>query len=135
MPDKLNYDYLNKLRQEKYSKSRDYDYSVKYLNSAITESQRCISDINSSNIDYTEEKRPELSYLSEQFLNLVETAKDYYDSKAESEKINKEYKRLARILELEESIGNYIRWISNANYTDYNEPLENDFNELINLIK
>ena len=132
---KLNYTYLGKLKQEDYSASKSYYYSIRCLNNSIRKFQCYINDPNTSETNFNEEEAPYLSTLSEQFLDLVENAKDYYDAKAHYEKVHKEYELLSKILDLNQSISDYIRWISNANYTDYNEPLEKDYDELMDIIR
>ncbi|MBR2245593.1 MAG: hypothetical protein IJ880_00970 [Bacilli bacterium] len=89
----IDFDEFQKLKQEEYSARKSYAYSIKCLNNSIAEFQSYLNDFNSSKVEYTEEVFPELSVLSEAFLDLVINTKDYYDAKAEYEQIKEEYDR------------------------------------------
>ena len=89
----IDTDEFQKLKQEKYSACKSYEYSIKCLNNSIAEFQSCLNDFNSSKVEYTEEEFPELSVLSEAFLDLVTNTKDYYDAKAEYEQIKEEMEK------------------------------------------
>jgi len=130
----INWDYVLKLKSERNNACQSFEYAKKWLNNAMNEF-RYIQKQNIPEKEYVEGEGTETTEYVDSFLNLVECTKSYYDAKAEFEKLDAEYKRVSRISELTESIDNYIRWISNANYTDYNEPLRKDFEELKELIK
>ena len=53
----------------------------------------------------------------------------------EFEKIDAEYKRQSKILELKNKINNYIDWTSRSTPNDYTDDLEKSFDELMELIK
>ena len=94
----IDTDEFQKLKQEKYSACKSYEYSIKCLNNSIAEFQSYLNDFNSSKVEYTEEEFPELSVLSEAFLDLVTNTKDYYNAKAEYEQIKEEYDRQCKII-------------------------------------
>ena len=133
----IDYQQFQKLRNARNSAKRKYEYAIRDLNKAMHEFNYAQKqDDTGTHEEPTEDSKLSFTTIAvDGFLNLVEAAKNYYDSKAEYERLDKEYFRQGKIIELVDSIDNYIRWITNANYTDYNESLEKDFDELCNHIQ
>ena len=133
----IDYQQFQQLRNARNSAKRKYEYAIRDLNKAMQEFNYAQKhDEPNPHEEPTEDSQ--LTFNTEAvdgFLMLVEYTKNYYDTKAEYERLDNEYYRQSKILELNDSISNYIRWITNANYTDYNESLQKDYDELTRLIK
>ena len=133
----IDFKEYQKLKNDWYSAKRSYEYAVRYLNQAMKEFNWSHENAEtSSNEDTTEDSKiTETSIAVDGFLNLVVNTKDYYDAKAEFEKLDEEYKRQSKILELKNKINNYIDWTSRSTPNDYTDDLEKSFDELMELIK
>ena len=133
----IDFEKFINLKAERNSAKSKYEYSVRSLNNVMKDFNKYQQDTETSPHEEPSEDskitRPSASVNG--FLTLVVCAKEFYDAKAEFEKLDNEYQRQSKILDLEDSIDRYIGWITNANYTDYNESLKRDFSELMKLIK